>query len=113
MITAQVVQNCLDDLKTITKVDLAVVDVEGVMVAKNTDRFDNNMEFITEFAASPAGSQVLQGCQYLKIYDEEDPVYVLLCGDSSEEYMIGKIAVSNIQNLITAYKERFASCRYL
>ena len=48
MITAQVVQNCLDDLKTITKVDLAVVDVEGVMVAKNTDRFDNNMEFITE-----------------------------------------------------------------
>ena len=105
MITAQVIQSCLDDLKTITKVDLAVVDVEGVMVAKNSDRFEQNVEFVTEFAA--AGSQVLQGCQYLKIYDEEDPVYVLLCGDSSEEYMIGKIAVSNIQNLITAYKERF------
>ena len=107
MITAQVIQSCLDDLKTIPKVDLAVVDVEGVMVAKNSDRFEQNVEFVTEFAASPAGSQVLQGCQYLKIYDEEDPVYVLLCGDSSEEYMIGKIAVSNIQNLITAYKERF------
>ena len=107
MITAQVIQICLDDLKRITKVDLAVVDVEGVMVAKNSDRFEQNVEFVTEFAASPAGSQVLQGCQYLKIYDEEDPVYVLLCGDSSEEYMIGKIAVSNIQNLITAYKERF------
>lgn len=107
MITAQVIQSCLDDLKTIAKVDLAVVDVEGVMVAKNSDRFEQNVEFVTEFAASPAGSQVLQGCQYLKIYDEEDPVYVLLCGDSSEEYMIGKIAVSNIQNLITAYKERF------
>lgn len=107
MITAQVIQSCLDDLKTITKADLAVVDVEGVMVAKNSDRFEQNVEFVTEFAASPAGSQVLQGCQYLKIYDEEDPVYVLLCGDSSEEYMIGKIAVSNIQNLITAYKERF------
>ena len=37
MITAQVIQSCLDDLKTITKVDLAVVDVEGVMVAKNSD----------------------------------------------------------------------------
>ena len=107
MITAQVIQNCLDDLKTITKIDLAVVDVEGVVVAKNSDRFDQNVEFVTEFAASPAGSQVLQGCQYLKIYDEEDPVYVLLCGDSSKEYMIGKVAVSNIQNLITAYKERF------
>ena len=78
LITAQVIQSCLDDLKTITKIDLAVVDVEGVMVAKNSDRFDQNVEFVTEFAASPAGSQVLQGCQYLKIYDEEDPAYVLL-----------------------------------
>ena len=54
MITAQVIQSCLDDLKTITKVDLAVVDVEGVMVAKNSDRFEQNVEFVTEFAASPA-----------------------------------------------------------
>lgn len=107
MVTTQVIQNCLDELKSITKVDLAVVDVEGVLIAKNSDRFEILSERVTEFAASAAGSQVLMGCQYLKIYDEGDPIYVLICGDSSEEYMIGKVAVSNIQNLIVAYKERF------
>ncbi len=107
MVTTQVIQQCLDEMKSITKVDLTVVDVEGVLVAKNSDRFDVSSELITEFAASPAGSQVLGGCQYLKIYDDGDPAYVLICGDSSEEYMIGKVAVANIQNLIVAYKERF------
>lgn len=107
MVTTQVIQNCLDELKNITKVDLAVVDVEGVLVARNSDRFDLNISQIKEFAASAAGSQVLGGEQYLKIYDEGDPAYVLICGDSSEEYMIGKVAVSNVQSLIQAYKERF------
>lgn len=107
LVSAQIIQNCLDELKTITKVDLAVVDVEGVPVAKNSDRFEIDSERVTEFAASAAGSQVLFGCQYLKIYDEGDPIYVLLCGDSSEEYMIGKVAVANIQSLVVAYKEKF------
>lgn len=107
MVTTQVIQNCLDELKSITKVDLAVVDVEGVLIAKNSERFEIVSERVTEFAMSAADSQVLMGSQYLKIYDEGDPIYVLICGDSSEEYMIGKVAVSNIQNLIVAYKERF------
>ncbi len=107
MIATQVIQNCLEEMKSITKVDLAVVDVEGVLVAKNTDRFDIDSNRVVEFAMSAAGSQVLMGCQYLKIYDEGDPVYVLICGDSSEEYMIGKVTAANIQNLIVAYKERF------
>ena len=107
MVTTQVIQNCLDELKSITKVDLAVVDTEGVLVAKNSERFEIISERVTEFAASAADSQVLQGCQYLKIYDDGDPVFVLICGDSSQEYMIGKVAVANIQNLVVAYKERF------
>ena len=107
MVTTQVIQTCLDELKSITKVDLAVVDTEGVLVAKNSERFEIISERVTEFAASAADSQVLQGCQYLKIYDDGDPVFVLICGDSSQEYMIGKVAVANIQNLVVAYKERF------
>ena len=107
VVTTQVIQNCLDELKSITKVDLAVVDVEGVLIAKNSERFDIVSERVTEFAASAADSQVLMGCQYLKIYDDGDPIYVLICGDSSQDYMIGKVAVSNIQNLVVAYKDRF------
>lgn len=107
MVNSQVIQNCIDNLKNITKVELVIVDVEGVMVAKNTDRFEIDTDAIVAFAASNAESQTVGGCQYMKIYDEGDPVYVLLCGDSSEENMMGRVAVSNIQALIVAYKERF------
>lgn len=107
MVTTQVIQGSLDDLKNITKVDLLVVDIEGVLVAKTSEKLTFDGDRIKEFVSSQADSQVISGCQYIKIFDESDPVYVLICGDSSEEYMVGRIAVSNIQSLILAYKERF------
>lgn len=107
MVTTQIIQNCIDDLKNITKVDLAVVDVEGVIVAKNSDKISIDSDTVTAFAASPAGSQTVAGCHYIKVFDDGEPVYVVLCGDSTEETMIGRVAVSNIQTLIVAYKERF------
>ena len=57
---------------------------------------------------SPADSQVVQGCQFFKVFDEHQLEYVLLAyGDTDDAYMIGKIATFQIQNLLVAYKERF------
>lgn len=52
-------------------------------------------------------SQVLQAYHFFKIYDDQNVEYVLVTSGGSEDaYMIGKIAVCEIQNLIVAYKER-------
>lgn len=52
-------------------------------------------------------SQVIDGFQYFKIFDEQRLEYVLLVDGMSENaYTIGKLAVMQIQNLLTAYKER-------
>ena len=60
------------------------------------------------FAQSPADSQVIQGCQFFKIFDEQQLEYILLAGGESDDaYMVGKIAAFQIQNLLVAYKERF------
>ena len=60
------------------------------------------------FADSAADSQVIQGYHFFKIFDERTVEYVLIAKGSSEDaYMIGKVAVCEIQNLIVAYKERF------
>ena len=60
------------------------------------------------FASSPADSQVIQGCQFFKIFDEHQLEYILLAnGGSDDVYMVGKIAAFQIQNLLVAYKERF------
>ena len=107
MISNQVIQNSIDELRAITKVDLGVFDVEGLKVAATVDEIDISRDIIENFA-SPADSQVVGGRHLLKILDDGEPAYILVAqGPSDDVYMVGKIAVSSIQNLIIAYKERF------
>ena len=57
---------------------------------------------------SPADSQVIGIHHLLKVLDEEEVLFVLDAKGSSEDtYMIGRIAVSQLQHLIVAYKERY------
>lgn len=108
MITGQVIQNSIDDLHTITKIDFCVYDLEGITVASTFEPTDISKEFIDAFAASPADSQVIGPHHLLKIYDDEELNYILVARGMSEDvYMVAKIAVSQIQALILAYKERF------
>lgn len=108
MISGQVIQNSIDDLKNITKVDLGVFDLEGQTVAATFDLEGLTAELIHNFAISPADSQVIGDRHLLKIYDEDELQYILVAkGSSDDVYMIGRIAVSQMQGLITAYKERF------
>lgn len=63
---------------------------------------------MTSFAQSPADSQVIGNEHLLKVLDEGEVVYILVArGTSDDVYMVGKIAVCQLQNLIIAYKERF------
>ncbi|MCR5338962.1 MAG: helix-turn-helix domain-containing protein [Lachnospiraceae bacterium] len=107
MITTQVIQKCIDDLKAISKVDLQIYDIEGAFVAKTQDAPAAEENLISEFAASPADSQSVNGNQYLKVYEDGQPAYILICGDGADEYMIGKIAASQIQSLAVAYREKY------
>ena len=59
MISSQVVQTSIDELKVITKVDLSVYDVNGEIVASTTDMSEVTTDLIVGFATSPADSQVI------------------------------------------------------
>lgn len=108
MISSQTIQTSIDELKTITKVDLCVYDLTGMLIAATTDQIDITGELIRGFANSPADSQVIGPHHLLKILDEGDLLYILVAkGMTDDVYMVGKIAVCQIQNLAIAYKERF------
>lgn len=108
MISNQIIQNNLDELKGITKVDFWVYDTDCNCVASTTDETSFDSSIIDTFADSHADSQIVSGCHFLKIMDEGEVTYVLIAkGFGEDAYMIGKIAVSQIQNLMVAYKERF------
>ena len=108
MISNQILQNTIDGLKGITRTDLCVIDVEGKILAATFPNADSFSESAQSFVNSPADSQVVNGCQFFKVFDEHQLEYILLAyGDSEDVYMIGKIASFQIQNLLVAYKERF------
>jgi carbohydrate diacid regulator len=114
MISSQTIQTSLDELKAITKVDLSVYDTSGMVVAATTDISDISADIITSFAVSPADSQVVRQQHLLKIFDEGEVLYILVAqGSGDDVYMIGRVAVCQLQNLVTAYKERFDRDNFL
>ena len=108
MISNQILQNTIDGLKGISKVDFSVLDTEGKELASTLDNAQERNSAVISFVESPADSQVIQGCQFFKIFDEQRLEYVLLAeGDSETAYMLGKVAAFQIHSLLAAYKERF------
>ena len=108
MISNQILQNTIDGLKGIARTDLCVIDVEGKILAATFPNADEFIEAAQSFVKSPADSQVVNGCQFFKVFDDHQLEYILLAyGESEDVYMIGKIASFQIQNLLVAYKERF------
>ena len=81
MISSQIIKTSIEELKAISKIDMGVWDLEGKVVVTTFEPEDITPALITAFAESPAASE--------------------------DTYMIGKIAVCQLQNLIIAYKERY------
>ena len=108
MISNQILQNTIEGLKGISRIDFCVLDTEGKALATTFEDTWNYESAVLSFVESPADSQVIQGCQFFKIFDEQQLEYVLLAGGESEGvYMLGKIAAFQVQSLLVAYKERF------
>ena len=108
MISNQILQNTIEGLKGISRIDFCVMDTDGKSLASTFPEQSSYEEEIISFVNSPADSQVVQGYQFFKIFDEHQLEYILLAnGGGDDVYMVGKIAVFQIQSLLVAYKERF------
>ena len=108
MISNQVLQSTLEGLKSISRVELCVMDTEGILLASTFEGAEQFRDSIGSFVNSPADSQVISGYQFFKVMDENQLEYILIAsGNSDDVYMVGKMAAFQIQTLLVAYKERF------
>ncbi len=108
MISNQILQSTIEGLKDITKAELCVLDLEGKVLANTFSDTISYEKAVPAFVDSPADSQIVQGYQFFKIFDEQQLEYILVANGGGEDvYMIGKMIVFQIQNLLVAYKERF------
>ena len=69
MISSQVLQNAIDELRSITRIDLCVFDPEGRTVVSTFNGEDISKDMVCLFNDSAADSQVIQGYHFFKIFD--------------------------------------------
>ena len=70
MISNQILQNTIEGLKGITRIDFCVMDTDGKSLASTFSEQENYVEEVISFVESPADSQVVQGYQFFKIFDK-------------------------------------------
>ncbi len=108
MISNQILQSTIDGLKSISRVEFCLTDTEGKVLCTTFSDAEDYSDKAAAFVDSAADSQVLNGCQFFKVFDEYQLEYVLIAkGDMDDTYMVGKLAAFQLQNLLVAYKERF------
>ena len=101
MISNQILQSTLDGLKKITRVDMCVVDTEGVMLASTFGEEVDFRDVVVSFENSPAESQVISNYQFFKVLDEGHLEYVLIAsGNSDDVYTTGKLTAFQLQCLL-------------
>ena len=87
MISNQILQNTIEGLKGITRIDFCVMDTDGKSLASTFSEQENYVEEVLSFVESPADSQVVQGYQFFKIFDEHQLEYILLASGGSDDVL--------------------------
>ncbi len=107
MITNQIIQKCIDEIKDCSKTEICVFEINGTVAASTFAAEDLTPDVIRSFVTSMADSQLIKDYELFKVYDDSETIYVLAISGGEEKRVFGQIAVGQIENLIEAYKERF------
>ena len=108
MVSSQIIRGCLEQLRTITKIEFCVQDINGNVVAQTEGASAPDKSMASGFAQSAADSQIIGNSYYLKVMEDDELQFVLTAqGTAEHTFMVAKIAAAEIENLIVAYKEKF------
>lgn len=108
MVSNHKLQSAIDEIKEISKIELAIYSEKGKLAAATFVPEEDMGSAVAAFADSMAESQMLAGYHFFKVFVEEELEYILLTKSGSEDaYMVGKLAACQIRNLAVAYREQF------
>lgn len=108
MLSNQIIQDSISELKNITGIDIRVADRDGKTVVSTCDDESISAQIVRSFVASPADSQTLADRHLFRVNADEDTMYVVITKGSSEEcYTVGRIATGQLRTLMTACEDRY------
>lgn len=108
MVSAQILRSCLNELRDITRVEFCLQDSQGGVVTATSGAVKSEPRLVTALSASMVDSQVVGNTYMLKVLDEDEVAFILSAtGSSDSVFMVARMAVSELQHMIAAYKERY------
>ena len=108
MVTSQILKSSLEELRAISRVEFCLQDTMGTPIVVTEGAQVPESAVVSAFAASDVDSQIIGNHYFLKVVDEDETAYVLTAiGDSDYTLMVARMAVSELQNLLVAYKEKY------
>ena len=106
MISNQIIYNCISEAQEISKVEFSVADSIGNCIAQTPKAEIIDKKVILSFIQSTAETQEVNGALLFKVYEDHQASYVLTAKGAGDMFLVGKLVVSQLQSLITAYKEK-------
>ena len=107
MLSTQIIKNSLEELCAISRTQFCVQDLNGKVIAATPEAVQTDASIVSGFAHMAVDSQIIGNSFLLKVLDDAEPLYILTAtGTGDYTFMVAKMAVSQLQNLIIAYKER-------
>ena len=116
MLSNQVLHKTIQDIRRITELECSVWDMQGTCLVMTNEKQTTLGRPVAEFIkkADKVPEDIQKDRGLFSICDEEGPVYVLaLQGDRSDLAMAGRMGASQLENLISAYRERMDRNRFI
>ena len=110
MLSNQKLQNSLNEIKEISRLETALFSAKGKLVAHTQElEITHTLErVVAEFADSLAERQTYQDLNLYKIMVEGEMEYVLVCLVPDETFAVyAQMAVCQIRNLVMSFAEQY------
>lgn len=108
MLSAQKLQNTLNEIKEISKRDLILYGMQGTVIARTFEPEKELETVVNSFAVSEAQQQTYEEYRLYKILIENECEYILAAtGNVDNSSVIDQMAVCQIRNLIISRTEQF------
>ena len=116
MLSNQILHKAVQDMKRITGFDCAVWDMQGVCLVMTNEKMLSLDKKVADFILSAEKEQkkITNEDAYFLVYDDEEPACILtISGNCPAIEVYGEMGVSQLTNLLFAYKEKMDKNRFV
>ncbi len=121
MLSNQILHKAVQDMKSITGLECAVWDMKGICLVMTNERMTAQETLVASFCRTltdvPTDEirfKIKKDVGIFLVKDDEDPCYCLvLKGSCPQIEMAGRMGISQLENLLFAYKEKMDKNRFI